>query len=140
MRCSRLSVAYFFDAVESEGEISFVSRGRPNPLALAESDLVIPDAGEPNFGFALTRAQETDLPTDARISYIDVDVDYRQAVAETRRLIGASDRVTQAALPIVMDQASAIGIGERLLQDAWVMRETRGVRIAAVETGARSGG
>ncbi|MFL6689724.1 MAG: glycoside hydrolase/phage tail family protein [Alphaproteobacteria bacterium] len=118
-----LSVAYFFDAVESEGEIEFVARGRPNPLALYESDLVIPEQGEPNFGFSLTRAQETDLPTDTRIAYIDVDADYRQAVAEARRLVGASDRVTQAALPIVMDQASAIGIGERLLQDAWVMRE-----------------
>jgi hypothetical protein len=125
-----LSVAYFFDAAESEGEIRFVARGRPNPLPLNESDLVIPDEGEPNFGFSLVRAQETDLPTDTRIAYIDVDADYRQAVAEVRRLIGESDRVTQAALPIVLDQASAIGIGERLLQDAWVMRESASFALA----------
>jgi len=117
-----LSIAYFFDAAESEGEIKFVSRGRPNPLALAETDLVIPD-GEASFGFSLTRAQETDLPTDARISYIDVDADYRQAVAESRRLIGQSERVTQTGLPLVTDQGTAIGIAERLIQDAWVMRE-----------------
>jgi hypothetical protein len=126
-----LSVGYFFDAVESEGEIKFVARGRPNPLALSESDLVIPEDGEPNFGFSLTRAQETDLPTDTRIAYIDVDADYRQAIAEARRLVGASDRVTQAALPIVMDQATAIGICERLLQDAWVMRETAAFALPA---------
>ncbi len=119
-----LSVAHFFDAVESEGEIKFVARGRPNPLALDESDLVIPEDGEPNFGFSLTRAQETDLPTETRIAYIDVDADYRQAIAESRRLTGESNRVTPAALPIVMDQATAIGIGERLLQDAWTMRES----------------
>ncbi|MBV8800485.1 MAG: glycoside hydrolase/phage tail family protein [Alphaproteobacteria bacterium] len=119
-----LSTAYFFDAAESEGEMKFVARGRPDPLPLAESDLVIPAEGEPNFGFSLTRAQETDLPSDIRIGYIDVDADYRQAVAEARRLIGASDRVTQGSLPIVLDQASAIGIGERLLQDTWVMRES----------------
>jgi hypothetical protein len=125
-----LSVAYFFDAAESEGEIRFVARARPNPLSLSESDLVIPEAGEPNFGFSLTRAQETDLPTDARIAYIDVDADYRQALAEARRLVGASDRVTQGSLPIVMDQATAIGIGERLLQDAWAMRETASFALA----------
>ncbi len=118
-----LSTAYFFDAAESEGEIKFVARGRSNPLPPMETDLVIPEDGEPSFGFSLTRAQETDLPTDIRVAYIDVDADYRQAVAESRRLIGASDRVTQGSLPIVLDQASAIGIGERLLQDAWVMRE-----------------
>ncbi|HEX3943789.1 MAG TPA: glycoside hydrolase/phage tail family protein [Rhizomicrobium sp.] len=125
-----LSVAYFFDAAESEGDIKFVARGRPNPVPLNESDLVIPDEGEPNFGFSLVRAQETDLPTDTRIAYIDVDADYRQAITDARRLTGASDRVTQAALPIVLGQASAIGIGERLLQDAWVMRESASFALA----------
>jgi hypothetical protein len=124
-----LSVAYFFDAVESEGEIKFVSRGQPDPLTLGESDLVIPD-GEASFGFSLTRAQETDLPTDARIAYIDVDADYRTALAESRRLIGQSDRVTQTGLPLVTDQATAIGIAERLLQDAWTMRETASFSLA----------
>jgi hypothetical protein len=118
-----LSAAYFFDAAESEGEIKFVARGRPNPSPLSESDLVLME-GEDGFGFSLTRAQETDLPNASRIAYIDVDSDYRQAVAEARRLIGASDRVAQSGLPIVMDQGQAIGIGERLLQDAWVMRES----------------
>jgi hypothetical protein len=119
-----LAAAYFFDAVESEGEIRFVARGRPTALALSETDLVIPDTGDPTFGFQLTRAQETDLPNAARISYIDVDADYRSAVAEAHRLIGASDRVVQSTMPLVTDQATAIGIGERLLQDAWVARET----------------
>jgi GTA TIM-barrel-like domain/Putative phage tail protein len=125
-----LAAAYFFDAVESEGEIRFVARGRPNPLALSESDLVIPDTGDAGFGFSLARAQETDLPNASRIAYIDVDADYRQAVVEAHRLIGASDRVAQSALPIVMDQATAIGIGERLLQDAWTMRESATFALA----------
>jgi len=118
-----LSIAYFFDAVESEGEIQFLARGRPDPLSVLETDLVIPEHGDPGFGFSFIRAQETDLPNDIRIAYIDVDADYREAVAEARRLVGTSDRVTQAALPIVLDQAGAIGIGERLLQDVWTMRE-----------------
>jgi len=119
-----LSVAYQFDAVEREGEIAFVARGRPTATALSETDLVIPDSSEPSFGYAFTRAEETDLPLASRIAYIDADADYRQAIAEARRLVSLSDRVASSTLPIVMDQANAIGIAGQLLQDAWVMRET----------------
>jgi len=118
-----LGLAYHFDAVESVGEIRFLMRGQPAATALSEADLVPPD-GEPGFGFSFTRAQETDLPVASRIAYIDADADYRQAVAEARRLVGGSDRVADSTLPLVLDQGQAIGIGERLLQDAWVMRES----------------
>jgi hypothetical protein len=127
---SPLAVAFQFDAVESEGEIKFVMRGRPTAPALGEGDLALAESGEPNFGFTLVRAQETDLPLASRISYIDSEADYRSAVVEARRLIGSSDRVAQSTLPIVMDQGQAIGIGERLLMDAWVMRETAQFALA----------
>jgi hypothetical protein len=120
---SPLSVAFHFDAVETQGLIRFVPRGRPDAPLVSETDLALPD-GDASFGFSLTRAQETDLPNASRISYIDADADYRQASAETRRLTVSSNRVATSALPLVMDQGQAIGIGVRLLQDAWVMRET----------------
>ena len=123
-----LSVAYHFDAVESEGVAKFRMRGQPIATALGESDLVMPD-GDASFGFSLNRAQETDLPLASRIGYIDAD-DYRQSVTEARRLVAASDRVAQSTLPIVMDQAQASGIGARLLQDAWVQRETAQFALA----------
>jgi hypothetical protein len=118
-----LTVAFHFDAVESQGDIVFVMRGRALAPPLGEGDLVIAD-GAANFGFALDRAQETDLPLASRILYVDADADYRQASVEARRLVSLSDRVAQSTLPIVMDQAQAGGIAQRLLQDAWVMRET----------------
>jgi hypothetical protein len=124
-----LSVAYQFDAAESEGKIKFIMRGRPTATALSETDLVMPD-GDPGFGFSLSRAEETDLPLASRISYIDAESDYRQAMTEARRLVALSDRVAQSALPIVMDQAQAARIGARLLQDAWVMRETGQFAVA----------
>jgi hypothetical protein len=51
-------------------------------------------------------------------------------VVEARRLIGEADRVANSSLPIVMDQATAGGIGERLLMDAWTMRETATFALA----------
>jgi hypothetical protein len=123
-----LSVAYHFDAVESEGVVKFRMRGQLAATPLTESDLALPD-GDATFGFSLNRAQETDLPLASRIVYIDAD-DYRQSVTEARRLVAASDRVAQSTLPIVMDQAQASGIGARLLQDAWVQRETAQFALA----------
>jgi hypothetical protein len=117
-----LAFAFHFDGIESEGFIRFVARGRTIVATLDEDNLALPE--EATLGVNFNRAQETDLPMASRIAYIDAAADYRQAVTEARRLVGASDRVAESALPIVLDQGQAIGIGERLLQDAWVMRET----------------
>jgi hypothetical protein len=124
-----LALAYFFDGVESEGEIRFAQRGQPNALLLYEGDLALPDS-EPSTGLLLERAQETDLPVASRIAYIDADADYRQAVAEARRIAGSSERVARSSLPLVLDQGQAIGIGQRLLMDAWVMRESAAFALA----------
>ena len=99
-------MAFHCDAVEREGVVSFVGRGRPVAPSFGETDLVIAD-GAANFGFTLNRAQETDLPLASRIAYIDADADYRQASVEARRLVSLSDRIAQSNLPIVMDQAEA---------------------------------
>lgn len=115
-----LATAFFFDGVESEGTIRFVPRGRASPVTV--DDLVL--RGEASAGASFQRAQESDLPMISRVTYIDGDQDYRQASVESRRLTGASNRVASSSLPLVMDQAQALSIGARLLQDAWVMRES----------------
>jgi len=115
-----LMTAYAFDAAESAGVICFVPRGQLAPLGIPEATLVL--AENETAGFTLTRAQETDLPNVARLTYIDADT-YEQGASEARRLVTLSDRVASSSLPLVMSAAEASGIGARLLQDAWVMRE-----------------
>jgi hypothetical protein len=119
-----LGVAFHFDASESEGAIRFVPRGRTGAPAIGQCALVVPAEGDPSFGFTLVRAEEAGLPNASRVAYIDADADYRQATVEARRPGAESERVATSSLPIAMDQGQAIGIGERLLQDAWVMRES----------------
>ncbi len=118
-----LALAAGFDAVESEGVLCFIMRGRADALACDAADLVVPEDAA-SFGFSLTRTQESELPLVSRIAYIDAAQDYRQVSVEARRLTGGSNRVADSALPLVLDEAQAGGIGARLLQDAWVMRET----------------
>lgn len=117
-----LELAYFFDSVESDGQITF----RPRAGAGAVLDLEHDDLVERRPGDALitiTRGQETELPVSAKISHISSVGDYPSAVAEARRLTGGSNRVASAQLPIVLDPEQAGGIAEAWLFDTWASRE-----------------
>jgi hypothetical protein len=117
-----LELAFFFDAIESAGAVSFRHRGlEPPALSLADGDLVEERAGDALL--TLTRAQETDLPAVAKVSHIAAAGDYRQAVAEGRRLAGASSRVARAELPIVLEHENASQIADSWLFETWAARE-----------------
>nr|WP_291006363.1 glycoside hydrolase/phage tail family protein [Hyphomicrobium sp.] len=101
-----LELAFFFDAVESGGEIVFRHRG----VEPAAADLVMGDLVETRADsalLALTRGQETELPASAKVRFISASGDYAQAVAEARRITGASGRVSQADLPLVLEGQQA---------------------------------
>jgi hypothetical protein len=117
-----LELAYFVDAIETDGVIAFRHRGSdPNVVNLAPDDLVetSPDAAL----FTLTRGQETELPAVAKITHIDADADYMRAVAQAQRRVGGSSRVAEAQLPIVIDSEQAARIADTWLFEAWASRE-----------------
>jgi hypothetical protein len=117
-----LEVSHFIDAFESDGLIRLVNRGAGEVTAtLDESDLVEAKAEGPLYD--LVRAQETELPAAAKVSFIGAEGDYARAVGEARRLTGATGRIATAELPIVMEQAQAGAIAESWLFESWQARE-----------------
>lgn len=119
-----LELAFFFDSIESGAAIRFAHRGRAGSLATFEpQDLVDADGSGAAELFELTRGQESELPVSAKVTYVDTALDYRQAVAEARRLAVRSERVATASLPIALNQSQALAIAESLVQDAWAARE-----------------
>jgi HK97 family phage portal protein len=117
-----LELAYFFDSLESGGNITFRHRGQEAPAMTVSTDTMVEERpGSPLL--SLTRGQETELPASAKIRFISGEDDYRQAVAEARRLAGASGRVAQADLPIVLEDGLAAGIAETWLFENWAARE-----------------
>lgn len=93
-----LELAFFFDTRESEGRIVFAHRGAADTAAeISPDDLV---ETRPAAALStLTRAQETDLPASAKVTFIAAGGDYPSAVEEARRLTGHSGRVALADLP-----------------------------------------
>ncbi len=117
-----LETAFFFDSFESQGKVSFAHRGRGGSvIALTPDDLVETAADRPRY--ELTRAQESDLPHAAQVTFIDGDRDYEQGSAEGRRISGHAARISAARLPVVTNYQSARAIAETMLQEAWAGRE-----------------
>lgn len=116
-----LMQAFAFDAVESEGLIRFVPRGRPSVAIVETGECVKPDQSEI---ITLTRAQETDLPDIVSVTFIDASGDYQSGSISASRLAGWSDRKTDTSFALVMDDVQAQAIADRALAEAWVGRET----------------
>lgn len=117
-----LMLAHFFDAAESEGVVRFQHAGNASAITVTPDHLAV-GQGSAQGGFTLTRGQETELPFAAKLTYLDAQSDYRQAAVEARRATVSSERVSTAALPMVLTQTNAQRIAEIWLQDTWVKRE-----------------
>jgi hypothetical protein len=117
-----IELAYFFDSVESGSTIGFRHRASAEPVALlGEEHLVEGERGRAPL--TLVRGQESELPTSVKIAYASASGDYRQAVAEARRLAAGSGRVAQAELAITLEAEKAASIAETWLYETWVSRE-----------------
>ena len=117
-----LARAFAFDAVESDGVIAFRMRDRPAAGAIDEAQLAEPERD--GALYALTRAQETDLPTALKLAYAEPALDYRSAAVEARRLDGDSRREMTIELPAAVPQDCAQQRADILLQEIWAGRDT----------------
>jgi len=113
--------AFAFDAVESQGVIRFLPRGRAAVAAFEPDDCVLADSGDL---VNLTRAQETDLPDVVSITFIDGSRSYESGTVSASRIAGYSERRTDITVPLVMDDIQAQLIADRALAEAWIGRES----------------
>jgi hypothetical protein len=117
-----LQLAFFIDARESEGRIVFAQRGAELAAAELTPDLLVERSPDQALA-TLTRAQETDLPASAKLTFISAAGDYPPAVEEARRLVGRSGRTAVADLPLVLEPEQVARTAEIWLFEAWAARE-----------------
>jgi hypothetical protein len=116
-----LAQTFAFDATEDRGVLAFRPRGGAPVAELTGDDCVLPDRGAP---LRLTRAQETELPREISLGFIDGGADYRRGAASSRVLTGASMRVVQSDVAMVASGKVAARRADIWLQDVWAGRES----------------
>jgi len=117
-----------FDAIESEGVIRFLMRGRAPVATISPEDMVAAQNGNGEV-IELTRGQETELPQALKWQMARSDEDYDSAVVEARRITVEASRVSAEAFPIALPPEEAERRCRRALMEAWVGRESAAFRL-----------
>ncbi len=123
---STLARHFGFDAIETEGMIRFVMRGRASVLTLAHDDLVASREGE---ALEMVRAQETELPQALKWQVARADEDYDAALVEARRITVDTTRIASESFPMAIPPEEAERRCRRALMEAWIGRENATFRL-----------
>ncbi len=105
----------------SAGQLVVSERDARGLVSIDPGELVLNGDDRP---FSLRRAQETELPRELRIGFLNADFDYAGAVSRSRRLAGAARREMALDGAVVCNRALADGLADQRLKEAWVGRET----------------
>lgn len=116
-----LTMAYFFDLVETDFKIKAVPRGGASAVAIPESDLGI---SSDKYKLQETIAQEQDLPKDISIQYYDPALNYQQGHQRKYRKgrVKKTKNKYVVQLPIAFQADSAAQIAEKYLETVWAER------------------
>jgi hypothetical protein len=123
---STLARHFGFDAIETEGIIRFVMRGRASSTTLTHDDLVASREGE---ALELIRAQETELPQALKWQVARADEDYDAALVEARRITVDTTRIASESFPMAIPPEEAERRCRRALMEAWIGRESATFRL-----------
>jgi hypothetical protein len=118
-----LMQAFYFDAIESGGQVKFVKRGQAPVVSIPEDDLAAHAYGSAVPDSLITdRAQEMELPVEISIQYLDRDAAYGVGTQYARRLTTPSRNKTAMQLQMSLAASKAKQIVDVLLYDAWTAR------------------
>jgi hypothetical protein len=117
-----LQYAYYFDAVESDNKIAFVSRGRPVVDFVPQDDLGA-SSSENGEELVITTTMETELPQKVSVMYPSYAQDYEQNEQHTFRVGGGSVNQVNIELPIVLEDEKGKEVANVNLFTPWESRK-----------------
>jgi hypothetical protein len=126
---STLARHFGFDAVESEGRIKFLMRGRIASATVTPDRMVAPASAQGGDVMELTRAQETELPQALKWQVARADEDYDAALVEARRITVDTTRIASESFPMAIPPEEAERRCRRALMEAWIGRESATFRL-----------
>ena len=123
-----LMLSHFFSVAETEGKLLFQHLNKAVTEDIHWRSFAMPDETA-SSAYNITRKQETELPKTTKMTFIDADGGYRQAVVESRKAHVSSDHIATADLPIILRAAEAQMTADKWIQNTWVEREALSFRL-----------
>lgn len=120
-----LATLFMFNIIESGDQFKAVSEREVRSLVTVDLDDIAEADGDKAEPVTLTRMQETELPAELSIRYVDILSEYEPASVTQQREVVQASGAPVTDTPIVIDFARAQQIVDRLLYSAWSKR-TRG--------------
>jgi hypothetical protein len=117
-----LRLAYFFDAVESDGKVKYVARGGDAAVTIAETNLVPNKKQNERDTLNIIRTQELELPQKIDVVYMNKTKNYQQGNQHSERLTTGSVGVETLKLPMVMTDQTAKIVADVALYTSWLER------------------
>lgn len=121
-----LADVYFFDVVESDYKLKFVTRGKNGSVITIEQERlgIIESVGGGVEYMREVSAQQIDLPRTVVVSYIDAANEYETNSAHVRRPISPVETVQtrdviDISLPMLLKKDAAKAIAHRVLYGMW---------------------
>lgn len=128
-----LTQMYFFDGVESDFILKFVTRGQDPVRTLTQSDMAVIDNDTGEF-IRENRVQEVELPERFTITYMDKDKDYTQNAHSAKRILNPTPSMysrNQMGLSVAVAISSEFAKqqAEKALYSSWVERNNYEMRL-----------
>lgn len=126
----------FFDAVESQGRLTFPARGKPIVATLTENDFGAYDAtqnGDPSAcppSITTARSQDEELPRSIRLHYMATSRDYGDGEQDSEfRLSTKATNDVDVTLPMCLDDTQALRCANVLWASAWAGRNAHTLSV-----------
>ena len=117
-----LQQAYFFDAVETNGQIKFVKRGGDIAYTINEDDLVPVATDDLRETVSITRGQDIELPQKVTVNYINRVAGFLKGSQISQRQSVKTVNQIAFDMPIVLSDQEAKIIADQTLFSQWVSR------------------
>lgn len=119
-----LATVFMFDIIESGDQFKAVSEQEFRSLVTLDLDDIAEATGDNPEPIMITRQQETELPAEVSIRYVDIFSDYTPAAVTQKREVVEAAGAPVTDTPLVIDMARAQQLVDRLLYSAWAKRTT----------------
>lgn len=122
-----LNIAYGFDCIESEGSLTFLTRGLGKPMEISLEEIVVSLDQSPNLEF--TRLPDREAVERIRFSHLCADGNFSVQVSESSDIRSESEMTLETEYPMALPMELAGLIADRWLAESRIALDQLLVRL-----------